>query len=54
MFRFLNGEAILDENMLFWARLYALVVVLKTLPDFRLKSYRLSEKKRSLWGATSL
>ena len=26
-FRFLNGEAILDENMLFWVRLYALVVV---------------------------
>ena len=32
-FRFLNGEAILDENMLFWVRLYALVVVLL---DFRL------------------
>ena len=31
-FRFLNGEAILDENM----RLYALVVVLKILLDFRL------------------
>ena len=29
-FRFLNGEAILDENMLFWVRLYALVVVLKS------------------------
>ena len=27
-FRFLNGEAILDENMLFWVRLYALVIVL--------------------------
>ena len=56
-FRFLNGEAILDENMLFWVRLYALVVVLKILLDFRLlwsKSYALSEKKRSLWGATSL
>ena len=56
-FRFLNGEAILDENMLFWVRLYALVVVLKILLDFRLywwKSYGLSEKKRSLWGATSL
>ena len=26
-FRFLNGKAILDENMLFWVRLYALVVV---------------------------
>ena len=26
-FCFLNGEAILDENMLFWVRLYALVVV---------------------------
>ena len=35
-FRFLNGEAILDENMLFWVRLYALVVVLKILFDFRL------------------
>ena len=36
-FRFLNGEAILDENMLFCVRLYALVVVLKILLDFRLK-----------------
>ena len=35
-FRFLNGEAILDENMLFWIRLYALVVVLKIPLDFRL------------------
>ena len=35
-FRFLNGEAILDENMLFWVRLYALGVVLKILLDFRL------------------
>ena len=35
-FRFLNGEAILDENMLFWVRLYALVVVLKILLDIRL------------------
>ena len=35
-FRFLNGAAILDENMLFWVRLYALVVVLKILLDFRL------------------
>ena len=35
-FRFLNSEAILDENMLFWVRLYALVVVLKILLDFRL------------------
>ena len=33
---FLNGEAILNENMLFWVRLYALVVVLKILLDFRL------------------
>ena len=32
-FRFLNGEAIIDENMLFWVRLYALVVVLKILLD---------------------
>ena len=35
-FCFLNGEAILDENMLFWVRLYAFVVVLKILLDFRL------------------
>ena len=35
-FRFFNGEAILDENMLFWVRLYALVDVLKILLDFRL------------------
>ena len=35
-FRFLNGEAILDEYMLFWVRLCALVVVLKILLDFRL------------------
>ena len=35
-FRFLNGEAILGENMLFLVRLYALVVVLKILLDFRL------------------
>ena len=35
-FRFSNGEAILDENMLFWVRSYALVVVLKILLDFRL------------------
>ena len=35
-FRFLNGEAILDGNMLVWVRLYALVVVLKILLDFRL------------------
>ena len=31
-----NCEAILDENILFWVRLYALVVVLKILLDFRL------------------
>ena len=35
-FRFFNCEAILDENVLFWVRLYALVVVLKILLDFRL------------------
>ena len=34
-FRFLNGEAIF-EDMLFWVRLYALVVVLKILLDFSL------------------
>ena len=33
---FFNCEPILDENMLFWVRLYALVVVLKILLDFRL------------------
>ena len=32
-FRFLNGEAIPDENMPFYMRLYALVVVLKILLD---------------------
>ena len=35
-FCFLNGYAIPDKNMLFFVRLYALVVLLKTLPDFRL------------------
>ena len=35
-FHFLNGEAIPDENMPFYVRLYALVVVLKILLDFRL------------------
>ena len=35
-FCFLNGEAILDENMLLWVHLYALVVVLKILLNFRL------------------
>ena len=34
--RFLNGDVIPDENMPFFVRLYALVVLLKTLPDFRL------------------
>ena len=29
-FRFLNGEVIFEEYMLFWVRLYALVVVLKS------------------------
>ena len=33
---FLKCEAIPDENMPFFVRLYALVVLLKTLPDFRL------------------
>ena len=33
---FFKCEAILYENMLFWVRLYALVVVLKILLDFRL------------------
>ena len=50
-FPFLNGEAIPDENMPFYVHLYALVVVLKILLDFRLywsKSYGLSEKRRSL------
>ena len=31
LFRFLNGEAIPDENMPFYVRLYAIVVVLKIL-----------------------
>ena len=31
-----KGDAIPDENMPFFVRLYALVVLLKTLPDFRL------------------
>ena len=35
-FRFLNGEAIFEEYILFWVRLYALVVVLKILLDFSL------------------
>ena len=35
-FRFLNGEAIFEGYMLFWVRLYALVVVLKILLDFSL------------------
>ena len=35
-FRFLNGDAIPDENMPFFVRFYVLVVLLKTLPDFRL------------------
>ena len=35
-FRFLNGDAVPDENMPFFIRLYALVVPLKTLPDFGL------------------
>ena len=35
-FRFLNGEAIFEEYMLFWVRLYALVAVLKILLDFSL------------------
>ena len=35
-FRFLNGDAISDENMPYFVRLYALVVLFKTLPDFRL------------------
>ena len=35
-FRLLNREAIFEEYMLFWVRLYALVVVLKILLDFSL------------------
>ena len=34
--RFLNGDAIPDESKPFFIRLYALVVPLKTIPDFRL------------------
>ena len=33
---FLNRESISDQNMPFFIRLYALVVPLKTMPDFRL------------------
>ena len=35
-FCFLNGDAIPDENMPFFIRLYAFMVPLKTIPDFRL------------------
>ena len=35
-FRFLDGDAIPDENMPFVVRLNALVVLLKTRTDFRL------------------
>ena len=35
-FHFLNGDAIPYENMPLFVRLYALVVLLKTLLDFRL------------------
>ena len=60
-FGFLNRDAISDQNMPFFIRLYALVVPLKAIPDFRLqwlKSYRFSDqkslKKPSLWGGTYL
>ena len=33
-FCFVNGDAIPDENMPFFIRLYSLVVILKTIPDF--------------------
>ena len=36
MFGFLNRDAILDQNMPFFIRLYALLVPLKAIPDFRL------------------
>ena len=32
----LNGDAVPNKNMPFFVRLYALVVPLKTVPDFRL------------------
>ena len=35
-FCFLNGDAFPDKNMPFFIRLYALVVPLKTIPNFRL------------------
>ena len=35
-FGFLNRDAILDKNMPLFIRIYALVVPLKTIPDFRL------------------
>ena len=47
-FFFSNGDSIPDENMPFFIRLYALVVPLKTIPDFRLFGF---VKKRSLWGS---
>ena len=36
MFGFFNRDAISDQNMPFFIHLYALVVPLKTIPDFRL------------------
>ena len=53
-FRFLNGETILDENMLFWIRLYALVVVLKILnsiSDYNGKNHMGFLKKSIAFGA---
>ena len=35
-FGFFNHDAISDQNMPFFIRLYALVVSLKIIPDFRL------------------
>ena len=35
-FRLLNRNAISDQNVQFFIRLYALVIPLKVIPDFRL------------------
>ena len=40
-FRFLNGKAILGENMLFWVRLYAFIILYrkgKSLKDILVRA----------------
>ena len=57
-FGFLNHDAISDQKMQFFILLYALLVPLITIPDFRLRIKILSvfdqkgSKKPSLWGCT--